>query len=453
MAKFPVADGPPGTVAWSQLPPSQVSTASVKNALAVPVTALVAQVKGDGEAGGAAAVFFVDSAGNLAQTAQGSGGWTTGELLRGASPVSAASLALADTASGPEIFGVGPDGAIRVGSSFGGRWFSRGIPASTTPGGSLAALTTPDGHAAVVYVNASGGGLAEATEAGPAWAGPWRVTGLPGTPAPSSTLAATNYLLPSVIPPTPGSFPQPPGSTTPSSIAAPLGTEAFYLTASGSPAVTFNDGTGWRTSTLPGTASGIDAASAYQVEEEPSEVFLSGAAGLTEQTTGARSGDPSGNWTTLTLPDTPAAWPDRVVLYAADPAGAAAAQAAAAAAGLPASQVTTSFATAWADTLSGEYLVIAVGSPAVSALYFDVCGWANPSALPAGSTPFFYYLGPLNTLPGADAFVNAASDTATDTQALATDLAYYALNGSLPGGVTSLPAAVSPPRTCAGSPT
>ena len=36
--------------------------------------------------------------------------------------------------------------------------------------------------------------------------------------------------------------------------------------------------------------------------------------------------------------------------------------------------------------------------------------------------------------------------------ALATDLAYYALNGSLPAGVTSLPAAVGPTYTCSGSP-
>src|SRR5262249_20152358 len=151
----------------------------------------------------------------------------------------------------------------------------------------------------------------------------------------------------------------------------PLGTEAFYLTASGSPAVTFNDGTGWRTAALPGTASSIAAASAYQVEEEPSDLFLAGAGGLTEETTGARSGDPSGSWTSLTLPGTPATWADQVVLYAAGPADAAAAQAAAAAAGLPPSQVITSFAAAWADTLSGEYLVIAVGSPAVSAMYFD----------------------------------------------------------------------------------
>jgi hypothetical protein len=408
--------------------------------------------KGDGEEGGAPAVFFTDTAGNLAETAQGSSGWTTSELLRGAPPVSPASLALADTTSGTEIFATGPAGTIRVASSDGGRWFGWGIPARTTPGGSLAALTTPDGHAAVVFVNARGGGLTEATEAGPIAAGPWNVTGLPGAPAPGSTLAATTYLLPSMIPPTPGSFPQPPGSTTPSNIVEPLGTEAFYLTASGSPAVTFNDGTGWQTAALPGTASGIATASAYQVEEEPSNLFLSGASGLTQETTGARSGDPSGNWTSLPLPNSPATWADRIVLYAADPADASAAQTAAAAAGLPASSVITSFATAWADTLSGQYLVLAVGSPAVAGLFFNVCGWANPSALPAGSTPFFYYLGPLNTLPGADAFVNAASDTAADTQALATDLAYYALNGSLPPGVTSLPAAVGPPFACVGSP-
>jgi PKD repeat protein len=440
-----------GSLAETYLSSSGWVTAELPGTPAAGGTIVATTVQGDGEAGGGApAVFFVDTAGNLAETVQGSGGWTTGAVLRGAPPVSAASLTLTDTTSGPEIFAAGAAGTVSVFSSGRGRWFSSGVPARTAPGGSLAALTTPGGHAAVVYVNARGGGLAEATEAGPA--GPWSVTGLPGAPAAGSTLAATTYLLPSMIPSTPGSFPQPPGSTTPSSIAPPLGTEAFYLTASGSPAVTYNGGSGWQTAALPGTASSISAASAYQVEEEPSNLFLSGPGGLTEETTGARSGDPSGGWSSLTLPDTPATWADQIVLYAADPADAAAAQAAAAAAGLPATQVTTSFATAWADTLSGEYLVIAVGSPAVSALYFDVCGWANPSALPAGSTPFFYDLGPLNTLPGADVFLNGASDTAADTQALATDLAYYALNGSLPAGVTTLPAAVAPPYACAGSP-
>jgi hypothetical protein len=397
-------------------------------------------------------VFFINTHGNLAQTAEGvAGGWTTSAVVSDLPQVKAASLSLTDTTSGPEIFAVGPDGTIRVFSSVGGVWSSRGIPAKTTSGGSLAALTTPGGQPSVVFVN--GSSLAEAIQAGPTSAGQWNVTNLPGTPAANSTLAATTYLLPSVIPGTPGDFPNPPGSLTSSTVPEPLGTEAFYLTASGSPAVTFNGTAGWQTATLPGTASGIAAATAYQVEEEPSNVFLSGPGGLSEETTGARSGDPSGTWSSpLTLPDTPATWADQIVLYAADPADAAAARAAAAAAGLPSSQVTTSFATAWADTLSGEYLVYAVGSPAVAALYFDVCGWANPSALPAGSTPFFYYIGPLNTLPGADAFVNSASDTAADTQALATDNAYYALNGTLPPGVTSMPAAVGPPFACVGSP-
>jgi hypothetical protein len=399
---------------------------------------------------GAPAVFFVDTAGNLAESVQGSSGWTTSELLHGL-PLKAASLTLTDTASGPDIFATGPAGTIWVASSVLGHWLATPIPALTTSRGSLAAFTTPGGQAAVVYVSA-GGGLAEAADAGPTSVGLWHVTALPGSPAAGTTLAATTYLLPSVIPAAPGDFPNPPGSTTSSTVAEPLGSEAFYLTASGSPAVTYNGGTGWQTATLPGTASGIAAASAYQVEEEPSDLFLSGAGGLTEETTGARSGDPSGTWTSLTLPDTPATWADQIILYAADPADATAAQAAASAAGLPASSVVTSFAVAWGDTLSGEYLVFAVGTPAVAALYFNVCGWSNPSALPAGSTPFSYDLGPINTLPGPNLFINSASDTAADTQALTTDNAYYALNGTLPPGVTSLPAAVGPPYACAGSP-
>ena len=108
---------------------------------------------------------------------------------------------------------------------------------------------------------------------------------------------------------------------------------------------------------------------------------------------------------------------------------------------------------AWADTLNGDtYLVFAVGGPAVGALYSNKCGWSNPSGLPAGGTPFFYYVGEWNTPPGPDAFVDAASDTAADTQTLATDLAYYALHGTLPPGVTTTPAPVGPPTSCVGSP-
>ena len=401
---------------------------------------------------GGPAVFFVDAAGNLAETAKGSSGtWTSRELLPGGPAISAPSLTLADTTSGTEIFAVGPDGTIRLFSSDGGSWSARGLPAQTTADGSLAAVTTPDGAPGVFYVNAHGDTLAEATQVS---AGDWTVSDLPGKPVAKAGLAATTYLLPSMIPAAPGDFPNPPGALTDSNTAEPLGTEAFYLTASGAAAVAYNDGSSWQTETLPAVsgATAIAGASAYQVEEEPSDLFLSGAGELTEETTGARSGDPSASWTSQTLPDVPATWANQVVLYAADPADAAAAQAAAAAAGLPASQVTTSYATAWADTLSGEYLVLAVGGPAVSALYFNVCGWANPSGLPAGGSPFSYYLGPLNSPPGADAFVNAASDTAADTLALATDLAYYALNGALPAGVTSLPAAIGPSYACTGSP-
>ena len=76
---------------------------------------------------------------------------------------------------------------------------------------------------------------------------------------------------------------------------------------------------------------------------------------------------------------------------------------------------------------------------------------ARAAAKPPGPQPPLLP-GPLNTLPGADNFVNSAGAAGASTQALATDLACYALNGKLPAGVTSLPAAVGPPRTCLGSP-
>ena len=121
-----------------------------------------------------------------------------------------------------------------------------------------------------------------------------------------------------------------------------------------------------------------------------------------------------------------------MALYAATPADAAAALSAAAAAGLPAGQVTTSFATAWDDTLSGGYLVISVGLAATDALYFNVCGWANPSTDIPGSTPFYSVTGPWDALPGAGAFENAAADSAPLAQQRVTDLAYYAVHDTLP---------------------
>jgi hyaluronoglucosaminidase len=141
-----------------------------------------------------------------------------------------------------------------------------------------------------------------------------------------------------------------------------------------------------------------------------------------------------------------------VALYAATPADYQAALAAASAAGIPAAQVTQSFATAWNEAGSGEYLVMTVGGSADDALYFNACGWTNPSGLPGGSTPFDTAASPLNSLPGMNYYQNAAGQTAADTAQLAADLAYYATHGHLPAGVTSLPAAAGPADACSGTP-
>jgi hypothetical protein len=400
-------------------------------------------------AGGGPAVFYVDAAGQPAESSEQAGTWTTSTLVPGGPALSPASLALADTAGGPVLFGAGPDGTIRVLSAAGGIWDGRGIPAKTAAGGPLAAFTTPGGQAAVVYADAHGGRLAQAAATSGTTAGPWRFTALPGSPAAGGGLAATTYLLPSAVSGPQGSFPQPPGSLTPSGPAEPLGTEAFYTTASGAPAVTFDDGTGWQTAVLPGTGA-IGGASAYPVPYQPMQLFLAtGAGGLTEDST---VGAPSGTWTAQALPGGPSAFADRVVLYAATPADETAALSAAATAGLPAVQVTTSFATAWDDTLSGSYLVFAVGQSALNALEFNACGWANPSDDIPGSTPFDYVTRPLNALIPAGLFMDGAAATASLTPQRAADLAYYAVHGALPPGVTTAPAAAQPASVCSGSP-
>lgn len=148
----------------------------------------------------------------------------------------------------------------------------------------------------------------------------------------------------------------------------------------------------------------------------------------------------------------PALFPGAVRLYAATPADAQAAAAAARAAGLSGSQVVRSFSTAWSEASSGEYLVIAVGDAADNALYFNTCGWANPSGLPGGSTPFDFVTGPLDRLPAQDYYENGAAAAAAQTPQLAADLAYYAAHGRLPAGVTALPAAATPAATCSGTP-
>jgi len=218
----------------------------------------------------------------------------------------------------------------------------------------------------------------------------------------------------------------------------------FWLSSLGQAAVTSGSGTQWQTTTLPGTATSILAVSTYP--GLPQEVFLADGATLRlDASTGS-------GWTGTTLPSTPATFASRVLLYAATPGDEVSAIASASAAGLPASAVTQDFATAWAAALTGNYLVIAVGQAADDALYFNTCGWSNPSGEGAGGTPFDLASEPLDQLPGVDLDENGAAATASQTPALATDLAYYATHGKLPAGVTKLPAQGTPARVCAGSP-
>jgi hyaluronoglucosaminidase len=141
-----------------------------------------------------------------------------------------------------------------------------------------------------------------------------------------------------------------------------------------------------------------------------------------------------------------------VRLYAATASDYSAALAAVRAAGLPASQVTRSFAITWDEASDGEYLVIAVGAAADDGLYYNTCGWTNPSGQGGGFTPFSIATAPLDTLPGTNYYENGTAATTAQTPQLATDLAYYAAHGRLPVGVTALPAAARPAGVCSGQP-
>ena len=84
---------------------------------------------------------------------------------------------------------------------------------------------------------------------------------------------------------------------------------------------------------------------------------------------------------------------NKVILYAADSTDYKIALEAAAKSGISAANVTGNFTKAWSDVASGEYLVFAVGGPALNALYYNPCDWSNPAHLAGGHTPFdvLYY--------------------------------------------------------------
>jgi hypothetical protein len=358
------------------------------------------------QAGQGPAVFYFNAAGQLSETTAKGTSWVT-STLAGPATSDAGSLTLADTASGPQVFYLAAPGTLTVASG-------SGPPTAISPpygvaaDSPLSAITTRSGQASVFFTDQQGR-LAEATQA----ARGWTVAELPGTTAPAA-LAALN---------------------SPDQ-------EVFSVTAGGQPAVTAWTGQQWQTTALPGPATGIEAVSAYPDQE----LFLADGTGLSlDQGTA-----PGAAWTATTLPETAATLADRVLLYAATSADDTSAVRAASAAGLPATAATESFSTAWAATLSGNYLVIAVGPAAVDALYYNTCGWANPSGDGAGGTPFSLAGEPLNRLPAVDFYEDAAAATAGQTPALAADLAYYASHGALPGGVKKLPSQAGPRRACAG---
>lgn len=141
-----------------------------------------------------------------------------------------------------------------------------------------------------------------------------------------------------------------------------------------------------------------------------------------------------------------------IMLYAADPDGMAIAQRLAAGLGLPPGDVAGNFETAWNTLTAGHTLVLAIGSAATNALYYNPCGWANPAGSPAGSTPFSFLGQPLQQPPGADIFENAAADNSTNTATLAALLSHYALAGTLPNEGVTPPGPTAPQRVCSGSP-
>ena len=428
---------------------------------------IVATTTADAPALPTAEVFYLNQAGQPAETYQQGGTWAS-QTLPG--PVTGQNaLALANTSQGASVcthlYYLSPQGAL-TGTSAGGCGpaLPLVLPGTIAAGTSTAAGTSPAAGTSLAALGAGTGGrqqevfftdrlghLAEAAT-GPAGIGwptgiGWQVRELPGTP--SGTLLAQNYL---------------PSSGAPNP-------EVFYRAASGRPTVTYasgqtgnsgqagDSGQAWNSGTLPGTATGLLGAAAYpatqptapagsQPASQSDRLFLANGSGVTADTAAV----PAGPWTAATLPATAATFADRVVLYAATRADDQSALVAAWAAGLPATHVTQSFGTAWADALTGDYLVIAVGQTATDGLYFNACGWVNPSGAIPDSTPFHIAGAPLHSLPGADAYEEAAAATTSQTPSLATDLAYYAVHRTLPAGVTALPTAAAPRSTCTGSP-
>ncbi|MCL6444927.1 MAG: hypothetical protein K6T83_15980 [Alicyclobacillus sp.] len=141
--------------------------------------------------------------------------------------------------------------------------------------------------------------------------------------------------------------------------------------------------------------------------------------------------------------------PNQVFLYAAVEQDLWKALAAADVSGIPQENVLGNFSEAWHHVQNGNDLVIAVGGAALYALYYNPCGWPNPSGEAGGHTPFkMFPHGHGVDAPEADTFVNAAGKTAMSTLKLAVMLSYYAVHGTFPQLLHGLPQQETPQHRC-----
>ena len=367
-------------------------------------------------------VFFFDASGALDASTEAKGAWSSASLPV---PATASPGSLATAVSGSPLaveyaFYLGRAGQLTAVANLGGTWTALPVPnkLGVRAGSPLSAATTDDG--VDVFFTDAAGRPAVASAKVP---GLFKAAELPGGVAAGGSLTATTVL----------------------SATGAVRDEVFYPTASGAPGVTTWDGAAWQASTLPGTVTAITGVSPNTVPGQPEQLFTADGTALGVDTAAA----PGAAWTASALPSTPTTYPGTVLLYAAPPDDDTAALAAAAYAGLPADQVTTDFSTAWAATLSGNYLVVSIGAAATNALYDNPCGWTNPSQDDPGSTPFYNVERPLNVTL-TNLFVVGEAATAAETPQVAADMAYFAVHGALPSGAV-LPKLAGPGYTCLGT--
>jgi hypothetical protein len=375
------------------------------------------------------AVFYLDSAGAVEETYFSGSAWKN--ALLPTRQTSQPSLAVGTTTENGRaettLYTIGVDGSLVVTTQDQTGWSATAVPspvgvASDSP---LVAVTSGAVATPGVFFLDESGYLAEASP--PGSGSGWTVTELTEKLVdPNTPLVATNYAPSS-------------GPTLP---------EVFSESTEGELSMTYEEASTWSTETLPGTAARLLGLAYYPVPGGPQALVFTGPDGRLAD---SRS-SPSRKWLWTLLPGHAVTFAGRVKLYAAAGANYESAVHAAKRAGLPASQVTGSFAIAWADALSGDYLVITVGLPATDALDFNACGWPNPSHAIARSTPFGLAGLPLKTLPGADLFEEAAGGSLSTTARLADDLTYYAAQGKFPAGQAKLPSEAGPRDACPGEP-